>query len=106
MYDTKDSSGSVWYFISYVDETGTYNGYIPASEVTLNMTGKVVKTKTVNVRKSPRITAKRVTTLKKNKKVTVFETKKKKGVTWYHVTFEKNDEEYTGWISAPYLKLQ
>ena len=44
--------------------------------------------------------------LKKNKKVTVLSTTKKKGVTWYKVTFTKSGEEYTGWISSPFIKIQ
>lgn len=106
LYETKDTSGSKWYYLSYSDFTGTYNGYMPASEITIEMIGKVVKTKKVNVRKSPKITGKLITTLKKKTKVTVTKMKVFKGITWYHVSFEKNGEDYTGWIASPYIKLQ
>lgn len=105
-YYTKDDSGSGWYHVVYKSGGETHNGFIPAGKVSITMVGKVVKTKTVNVRKSSSVSSKKLTTLKKNKKVTVLTTKKKKGVTWYKVTFKKSGKTYTGWIAAPYLKLQ
>ena len=104
-YSTKDDNGSTWYYVTYNAEGITYTGYIPAGKVTLNMTGKVVNTKKVNVRKSRSTKSKVLTTLKKNKKVTILKTTTKKGVTWYKVTFKKSGKTYNGWIAAPYLKL-
>lgn len=104
-YSTKDNSGTTWYYVTYNADGQTYTGYIPAGKVTINMTGKVANTKTVNVRKSNSTGSKVITTLKKNKKVTVLKTKTKKGVTWYKVTFKKSGKTYNGWIAAPYLKL-
>lgn len=104
-YATKDKNGKTWYKVTYKDADGTYTGFIQSGNVTITKVGKVTKTKIVNVRKSASIKSKKLTTLKKNKKVTVLSTKKKKGVTWYKVTFKKGSKQYTGWISAPYLKL-
>lgn len=104
-YSTKDNKNATWYRVSYKSDGETYTGFVPASKVTINMTGKVTKTNVVNVRKSTSTSSKKLTTLKKNKKVTVLKTKKKKGVTWYQVTFKKSGKTYKGWIAAPYLKL-
>jgi len=59
----------------------------------------------VNVRKSYTTKSKKLTTLKRNKQVNILTTKTKKGVRWYKVTFKKNGKTYTGWISAPYIKI-
>lgn len=106
VYNTKNGSSGKWFYVTYQDAYGYYEGYVPNWRVTIEMTGKVVNTKKVNVRKSASINAKLLTTLKKNKKVTVLDTKVKKGVTWYKVTFDKNGETYNGWIAASYIKLQ
>lgn len=104
-YSTKDDNGSTWYYVTYNAGNQVYTGYIPAGKVTINMTGKVANTNIVNVRKSSSTGSKVLTTLKKNKKVTILKTKTKKGVTWYKVTFKKSGKTYNGWIAAPYLKL-
>lgn len=104
-YATKDKNGKIWYQVTYKGTDGKHTGFIQSGKVTITKVGKVTKTNVVNVRKSYNANSKKLTTLKKNKKVTVLSTKKKKGVTWYKVTFKKNGKKYTGWISAPYLKL-
>lgn len=104
-YSTKDDNGTTWYYVTYNAGGVTYTGYIPAGKVTINMTGKVANTKKVNVRKSRSTKSKILTTLKKNKKVTILKITTKKGVTWYKVTFKKSGKTYNGWIAAPYLKL-
>ncbi len=106
LYSAKDNDGTTWYRVSYNAGGQTYTGCVTASSVTINMTGKVANTGIVNVRKSASISSKKLTTLKKNKKVTVLKTKTKKGVTWYQVTFKKSGKTYKGWIASPYLKLQ
>ncbi|MDE6432943.1 MAG: SH3 domain-containing protein [Lachnospiraceae bacterium] len=104
-YYTLDEKGKGWYYVTCKTNEASYKGFIPASKVTITQVGKVVKTSTVNVRKSYSIQSKKLTTLKKNKKVTILSTKKKHGVTWYKVTFKKGKKSYTGWISAPYIKV-
>ena len=106
LYSAKDDDGTTWYRVSYDAGGQTYTGCVTASSVTINMTGKVANTGIVNVRKSASISSKKLTTLKRNKKVTVLKTKTKKGVTWYQVTFKKSGTTYKGWIASPYLKLQ
>ncbi len=104
-YSTVDNNGTTWYCVSYQAEGQTFTGMVKKSKVTVTMNGKVAKTNIVNVRKSASTSSKKLTSLKKNKKVTVLKTKTKKGVTWYQVTFKKSGKTYKGWISAPYLKL-
>lgn len=104
-YYTLDEKGKGWYYVTYKTDEASYKGFIPASKVTITRVGKVVKASTVNVRKSYSIQSKKLTTLTKNKKVTILSTKKKLGVTWYKVTFKKGKKSYTGWISAPYIKV-
>lgn len=118
-YITQDVSGKTWYYVTCslknvsipqadgttIQQDVTYKGFVPASRVTIERRGKVVKTNVVNVRKSYSIGSKILTTLKKNQKVTVLSTKQKLGTTWYKVTFKKGKKTYTGWISAPYVKL-
>jgi GH25 family lysozyme M1 (1,4-beta-N-acetylmuramidase)/fibronectin type 3 domain-containing protein len=105
-YSTKDEKGNSWYYVSYKKNGVTYKGYVLSSAVTITKVGKVVKASKVNVRKTKSVKGKVLTTLKKNKTVTVLSTKKKKGVTWYKVTFKKSKKTYTGWICAPYIKIQ
>ena len=104
-YSTKDDKNATWYRVSYKSKGKTYTGFVRASKVTIKMTGKVTKTNIVNVHKSVGTSSKKLTTLKKNQKVTVLKTKTKKGVTWYQVTFKKSGKTYKGWIASPYLKL-
>ncbi|MBQ9983786.1 MAG: SH3 domain-containing protein [Lachnospiraceae bacterium] len=94
-----------WYYVKHETTDGIYKGYIRSSDVTITKLGKIVKTKQVNVRKKATAYSKKLTTLKRNKKVTILETKKKQGVTWYKVRFKKNGKTYNGWISAPYIKI-
>lgn len=94
-----------WYYVSYKIDGVTYKGYVDGKKVTVAKLGKVVKTKTVNVRKKASAYSKKVTTLKKNSKVDILKTKKKSGVTWYQVQFKKNNKTYKGWISANYIKI-
>lgn len=105
-YLTKDENNNNWYYVTYQTETEQYKGYIPAGKVTITKVGKVVKANKVNLRKSYSTKSKILTTLKKNQKVTVLTTKTKKGTKWYKVTFTKKKKTYTGWISAPYIKIQ
>lgn len=105
-YYTKDEFGDGWYYVSYETDTAEYKGFIPSGKITITKVGKVANTNVVNVRKSASVKSKKLTTLKKNKKVTVLSTTKKKGVTWYKVTFTKSGEEFTGWISSPFIKIQ
>ncbi|MCM1499867.1 MAG: SH3 domain-containing protein [Clostridium sp.] len=103
-YLTLDEYGDTWYYVTCQQNGTSYKGYVPAASVTVTEQGKVANTKTVNVRKSASITSKKLTTLKKNKKVTILSSKKKKGMLWYKVTFKKNGDDYTGWIASPYIK--
>lgn len=104
-YYTKDKNGNGWYYVSYKSGKITSKGFIPAGKVTITCVGKVNVSDYVNVRKSYSTSSKKLVTLKKNTKVTVLSSKKKKGVTWYKVTFKKKKKTYTGWICSPYLKL-
>lgn len=103
-YLTLDEYGDTWYYVTCQQNGSSYKGYVPAASVTVTEQGKVANTKTVNVRKSASITSKKLTTLKKNKKVTILSSKNKKGMLWYKVTFKKNGDDYTGWIASPYIK--
>ncbi|MDD6069302.1 MAG: GH25 family lysozyme [Clostridiales bacterium] len=105
-YYTKDESDDGWYYVTYETDDADYKGFIPSEKVTITKVGKVTNTNIVNVRKSASIKSKKLTTLKRNKKVTVLSTSKKKGIKWYKVKFTKDDEEYTGWISSPFIKIQ
>lgn len=105
-YYTKDEKGNGWYYVSFESGDSTYKGFIPSGHVTITKVGKIVKSSKVNLRKSYSVNSKKLTTLKKNQKVTVLSTKKKKGVTWYKVTYTKKKKTYTGWVSAPYIKIQ
>lgn len=104
-YYTKDKNGNGWYYVTYKTGSKTYKGFIPAGKVTITQIGKIANAGTVNLRKSYSTGSKILTTLKRNTKVTVLSSKKKKGVTWYKVTFKKKKKTYTGWISSPFLKL-
>jgi len=104
-YYTLDEKSKGWYYVTFKTNDGTYKGFIPASKVTITKVGKVAKANKVNVRKSYSTKSKVLTTLKKNKKVTILSTKKKYGVTWYKVSFKKGKKSYTGWISSPYVKV-
>lgn len=118
-YITQDSSGDTWYYVtcslknvSIPQENGTviqqdmtYRGFVSADDVTIERRGKITKTSRVNVRKSYSISSKKLTTLKRNAKVTVLGTKTKLGITWYKVTFKKKKKTYTGWISSPFVKI-
>ena len=105
-YYTKDEKGSGWYYVSFKSGSTTYKGFIPSGHVTITKVGKIVKASKVNLRKSYSVKSKKLTTLKRKQKVTVLSTKKKKGVTWYKVTYTKKKKTYTGWVSAPYVKIQ
>ncbi len=99
-YCTYDDTGVKWYRVSY---EGT-SGFIPASSVTIAKQGKV-KTSKVNVRKSAKLTAKKLTTVGKNKKVAIIKTKKTKTGTWYNVIFTKGSKTYKGYIYSVYVKI-
>ena len=94
-----------WYYVSYKKDGVTYKGFVNGKKVTITKTGKIVKTKKVNVRKKASAYSKKLTTLKKNAKVDILKTKKKGGVTWYQVQFKKKNKTYKGWISANYIKI-
>ena len=103
-YSTKDANGSTWYYVTYKTTDIGYKGFVRSNMVTIGKQGKI-NGKKVNVRKSYTTKSKKLTQLSKNKKVTVLTTKTKKGVRWYKVTFKKGSKTYTGWISAPYVKI-
>ena len=103
-YATKDRDGNTWYYVTYEKDGLTYNGFIESSQVKITLKGKVT-TKDVNVRKKASTSSKVLTTLNKNKKVTILKTKKKKGMTWYQIEFKKKGTTYKGWISADFVKL-
>jgi len=103
IYSTKYKK-KTWYYVSYTVDDVTHKGFVSSTKVTTAKLGKIVKSKTVNVRKKNTIYSKRVTKLKKNAKVYILSTKKRAGVTWYKVRFKKNNKTYNGWISAPYVK--
>ena len=105
-YSTKDESGGGWYYVTYKANGTSYKGFIPSGAVTITKVGKVVNGNNINVRKSASTSSKKLTTLKKNKKVTVLSTKTKKGTKWYKVQFTKNGKNYTGWMSSPFIKIQ
>lgn len=96
-YATMDDNGNTWYNITYKSGTTSISGYVPSGKVTIAKQGKVCAPVT-NVRKSYSVSSKKLTSLKKNKKITVLKTKKKKGTTWYKVTFKKSGKTYNGWI--------
>lgn len=104
IYSTKHNN-QTWYYVSYTVDDVTYKGFVKYSKVKLAKQGKIVKTKKVNVRKKSRANSKKLTTLKKNKKVNILSTKISGGAKWYKVQFRKNDKSYTGWISSPYVKV-
>lgn len=104
VYATKDKSGNTWYRITYKKKGKTYRGFVNSQKVIITKLGKVTGNK-VNVRKSYSTSAKKITMLNKNKKVTILKTKKRKGATWYKIQFKKNRKTYKGWICADYVKL-
>lgn len=104
-YYTKDAEGNGWYYVEYETSTDIYNGFVAADEITITKVGKIQLAKKVNVRKSASVNSKKITTLKRNAKVTILSSKKKKGITWYKVTFKKGGKTYNGWISAAYVKI-
>ncbi len=103
-YATKDKSGKTWYYVTYKSEDNTYKGYISGGTVSITKLGKVTA-KNVNVRKSYSTKSKKITTVNKNKKVTILKTKKKSGKTWYQIEFKKKQKTYKGWICSDYIKL-
>ncbi len=98
-------NNKTWYYVSYKKNGITYKGFAEGKKLTVTKLGKIVKTKKVNVRKKASAYSKRLTTLKKNTKVDILKTKKKKGVTWYQVQYKKKGKTYKGWISSPYIKI-
>jgi len=103
-YATKDHSNQKWYRVSYKQDGQTYKGFVQSNQVNITMIGKTKGTN-VNVRKSYSTKSKIVTTLAKNKKVTIIKSKKKNGTTWYQVEFKKKNKTYKGWISGDFIKL-
>lgn len=103
-YATKDKSGNTWYYVTYEKDGARYKGFIQGSKVTITKVGKTTG-KNINVRKSASIKSKVLTTLNKNKKLTILKTKRNNGITWYQIQFKKKGKTYKGWISADYVKL-
>ena len=103
-YATKDKSNKKWYRVSYKQDGMTFKGFVQSNQVTITMLGKT-KGSNINVRKSNNTKSKIVTTLGKNKKVTILKSKKKNGTTWYQVEFKKKNKTYKGWISGDFIKL-
>ncbi len=104
-YATSDAAGKKWYRVSLKMNSGTYNGFVQSGKVTVGKKGKV-NGSAVNVRKSASLFAKRITTLGKNKNVTVLKTKTKLGMSWHKITFKKGKKYYTGWMAAHYVTIQ
>lgn len=98
-------NNKTWYYVSYKKNGVTYKGFAEGKKLTVTKLGKVVKTKKVNVRKKASTHSKRLTTLKKNTKVDILKTKKKKRTTWYQIQYKKKGKTYKGWISSPYIKI-
>ena len=103
-YATRDKHNKTWYYVQYKQNGQSYNGFIAGNTVTITKLGKTTG-KNVNVRKSASTSSKKLTTLNKNKKVTILKTKKKSGHTWYQIQFTKKGKTYKGWISADYIKI-
>lgn len=103
-YSTKDNAGNTWYYVTYKKDGVNYEGFIQSNKVKITKLGKTTG-KDINVRKSNSTKSKILTTLGKNKKVTILKTKKKSGTAWYQVQFKKKGKTYKGWISADYVKL-
>lgn len=105
-YRTKDTNNGNWYYVTCKIKGISYKGFIPAGKVTITKVGKITRASKVNLRKSYSTKSKVITTLKRNQKVTILSTKKKKGTTWYKVTLKKKKKTYNGWVSSPYIKIQ
>lgn len=105
IYGTYDNDGTRWYYVKYESIEGTYKGFVPDSRVTVGKRGTLNHSK-VNVRKSRSILSKRLTRLNKGKVVTVLSSKKKGGITWYKVRFQKGNKTYNGYISSAYVKIK
>lgn len=103
-YATTDEAGKTWYHVTYKSGSVSHTGFVLSGKVTIGKQGKVSGSK-VNVRKSYSTSSKKLTTLSKNKKVTILQTKKKKGLTWYKITFKKSGKKYTGWMYSYYIKI-
>lgn len=101
-----DSNNSGWYYVNYKYKGYEYKGYIPSKKVRITKVGKIANTSIVNVRKEASTNSKKLTTLRRNKEITVLKSKKKKGMRWYQVSFKKNGRKYEGWISASYVRIQ
>ncbi len=104
-YATKNAAGKKWYYVTYNKDGMTYKGFVQHKKVTITMVGKTTS-KDINVRKSYSTSSKVITTVGKNKTLTILQTKKKSGMTWYQVEFKKKGTTYKGWISADYVKLK
>ncbi len=101
IYGTYDDAGNRWYRVTY----GSYTGFVPGYKVKVGKRGTVT-TSNVNVRKSRSILSKRLTRIGKGKIVTVLNTKKKGGITWYYVCFKKGSKTYKGYMSSAYVKIK
>ncbi len=103
-YSTKDESGRTWYKVTYKSGSESISSFVPSEKVIIAKQGKV-RASVTNVRKSYSVSSKKLTSLKKNAKVTVLSSKKKKGNTWYKVTFKKQGKTYNGWIISYNVKI-
>lgn len=103
-YATADKSGNKWYYVTYKQNNQTYKGYIQSGHITITKLGKITS-KNVNVRASYSTKSQKLTTLNKNKRVTILKTKNKNGSTWYQIQFKKKNKTYKGWIRGDYVKF-
>lgn len=104
-YATKNAAGKKWYYVTYNKDGMSYNGFVQHKKVTITMVGKTTS-KDINIRKSYSTSSKIITTVGKNKTLTILKTKKKGNMTWYQVEFKKKGTTYKGWISADFVKLK
>ncbi|MDE5966194.1 MAG: cadherin-like beta sandwich domain-containing protein [Lachnospiraceae bacterium] len=100
--------GVSWCRISATVNGKTVNGYLKKSSVKqydmfAQNTGKT-NTKVI-LRKTMSTTAKKVATLNKNTKVTVYSKQKKGKYTWYYVSAKLNGKTKKGYIVTKYVNL-
>ncbi len=123
----KSSVGAYWYTISYTKDGKTKTGTTSASYIAVQikttgtptpvpedsvatlrtygfpLEGKVLAD-ALNVRESASISAKRLTILAQNEKVTALSAEKdKNGTWWYKISYTKNNVKGTGYVVSDYL---
>ena len=117
LLDSEKVDGVTWYKVSFTkngkDYTGYVSGkYVSASKSQSGSTGNATVTEgPLNVRTGYgtdyavlRLNGERVQ-LQAGEKVTTLDSKKVDGVTWYEVSFTRDGEKVTGYVSGAYLKI-